>query len=75
MYLKERWIKTVLITKDTIIGDILYNHPETEPVFLSIGMHCLSCPCSRSETVEQACEVHSINADEMVEKLNKAISK
>lgn len=42
------------ITKDTIIGDILDIAPETAPIFLSIGMHCLGCPSSRGETVEQA---------------------
>ena len=46
------------ITKDTIIGDILDIAPETAPIFLSIGMHCLGCPSSRGETVEQACMVH-----------------
>lgn len=63
------------ITKDTIIGDILDNHPETEPLFLEIGMHCLTCPCSRGETVEEACEVHGNDADAFVERLNKAIGK
>lgn len=63
----------MIITKETIIGDILDNHPETEPYFLEIGMHCLTCPCSRAETVEQACEVHGNDADVLVAKLNKAI--
>ncbi len=39
------------ITKDTIIGDILDIAPQTAPIFLSIGMHCLGCPSSRGETV------------------------
>ena len=42
------------ITKDTIIGDILDIAPETAPIFLSIGMHCLGCPSSRGETVAAA---------------------
>ncbi len=63
------------ITKNTIIGDILDNNPELEPLFLSIGMHCLSCPCSRGETVEQACAVHGIDADDFVAKLNTEIAK
>lgn len=46
------------ITKDTIIGDILTIAPQTAPLFLGIGMHCLGCPSSRGETVEQACMVH-----------------
>ena len=45
----------ITITKDTIIGDILDIAPHTAPIFLSIGMHCLGCPSSRGETVEEAC--------------------
>jgi len=62
------------ITKDTIIGDILDIAPETAPVFLSIGMHCLGCPSSRGETVEQACMVHGVNVDELLAKINAMIS-
>ena len=58
------------ITKDTIIGDILDVAPQTAPIFLSIGMHCLGCPASRGETIEEACEVHGVNCDELLEKLN-----
>ena len=46
------------IKRDTIIGDILDVAPQTAPIFLSIGMHCLGCPSSRGETVEEACMVH-----------------
>ena len=60
----------MVITKETIIGDILDNHPETEPLFLEIGMHCLTCPCSRGETVEMACRVHGVDADVLVDKIN-----
>ena len=64
-----------VITKDTIIGDILDIAPETAPIFLSIGMHCLGCPSSRGETVEQACMVHGVAVDELLEKINAAVSK
>ena len=53
----------IQITKDTIIGDILDIAPHTAPIFLSIGMHCLGCPSSRGETVEQACMVHGVDVD------------
>ena len=56
------------ITKDTIIGDILDIAPETAPIFLSIGMHCLGCPSSRGETVEQACMVHGVEVEELLAK-------
>lgn len=58
------------ITKDTIIGDILDMDRTTAPYFLDMGMHCLGCPASRGETLEQACMVHGVNPDELVEKLN-----
>ena len=62
------------ITKDTIIGDILDIAPETAPAFLAIGMHCLGCPSSRGETVEQACMVHGVDTDALLEQLNGMIA-
>ena len=58
------------VTKDTIIGDVLDFNPETAQFFFEIGMHCLGCPASKGESIEQACEVHVANCDELVEKLN-----
>ena len=58
------------ITKETIIGDILDIAPQTAPLFMAIGMHCLGCPASRGETLEQACDVHGTDVDDLVEKLN-----
>ena len=62
------------ITKDTIIGDILDMDQTTAPFFLEMGMHCLGCPSSRGETVEQACMVHGVDADELVQKLNEHLA-
>lgn len=59
-----------VITKDTIIGDILDMDGDTAPFFLEIGMHCLGCPASRGETIEQACAVHGTDPDALVKKLN-----
>lgn len=59
------------ITKDTIIGDILDVAPQTAPIFFSIGMHCLGCPSSRGETVEEACMVHGIDCDGFLAQLNR----
>ena len=64
----------VQITKDTIIGDILDIAPETAPLFLSIGMHCLGCPSSRGETVEEACMVHVVNVDALLNAINEQIA-
>lgn len=58
------------INKDTIIGSILDVAPDTAPFFLEMGMHCLGCPASRGETVEQACRVHGVDADDLIAKIN-----
>lgn len=63
------------ITKDTIIGDILDMNRATAPLFLEMGMHCLGCPSARGETVAQACAVHGVDADELVEKINAVLEK
>lgn len=63
------------ITKETIIGDILDIAPDTAPLFLEIGMHCLGCPASRGESIEEACMVHGVDADELVAKLNAHIAQ
>lgn len=62
-----------VVTKDTIIGEILDNAPQTAPIFLEMGMHCLGCPGARSETVAQACAVHGVDADDIIKKLNDFI--
>ena len=61
------------ITKDTIIGDILDIAPQTAPVFMSIGMHCLGCPASRGETVEEACMVHGVEVEALLKQVNALI--
>ncbi len=65
----------VTITKDTIIGDILDMAPQTAPIFLSIGMHCLGCPSSRGETVEEACMVHGVDVDALLQVVNSAANE
>ena len=56
--------------KDTKIGEIMEVAPEKAEILLSIGMHCLGCPASQAETIEEACDVHGVNVDELIEKLN-----
>ncbi len=63
------------VTKDMNIGEILDNARETAPFFLEMGMHCLGCPSARGETLEQACMVHGVDADELIEKINKFLAE
>lgn len=60
----------MIVTKESVIGDVLDAHPETAVYFLEMGMHCLGCPSARGETVEQACMVHGVDCDELVAKIN-----
>ncbi|MBQ9795078.1 MAG: DUF1858 domain-containing protein [Clostridia bacterium] len=62
------------ITKDMLIGDVLDQYPHLAEYFFEIGMHCLGCPHSRGESIEQACEVHGTDADALLAKLNAAIA-
>ena len=57
------------ITKDTTIGELLKNAPDVAPVLTNIGMHCLGCPSSQMETLEQAAAVHGLDVDDLVEDL------
>ena len=56
----ETWLRT----------DLKHAVPETAPLFFAIGMHCLGCPASRGETVEEACAVHGVDVDEFLKHLN-----
>ncbi len=57
--------------KNTLLGDLLKIAPEKAEILLDAGMHCLSCPASQMESIEEACQVHGIDVDELLEKLNK----
>jgi hybrid cluster-associated redox disulfide protein len=61
------------IEKTTKIGEILKEYPEKAEVLLEVGMHCLGCPASQEETLEEACMVHGIDVAELVEKLNVSV--
>lgn len=63
------------ITKDMLIGDILNMDMDTAPFFFEMGMHCLGCPSSRGESLEDACAVHGVDVDEMVNKINDFLAK
>ena len=64
----------MVVTKTSIIGDVLDFDPETAQFFFAIGMHCLGCPASRGESIEDACAVHGTDADALVEELNKFLA-
>ena len=59
-----------MITKEMIIGEIVEKGEKYVEVLLNAGMHCLGCPAARGESLEEACAVHGIDVDALVEELN-----
>lgn len=65
----------MVVTKDTLVGELVNNYPETAEVLFGIGMHCLGCPASQAESVENACAVHGIDCEGVVKALNEKIAE
>ncbi|MBQ2642512.1 MAG: DUF1858 domain-containing protein [Eubacterium sp.] len=63
------------ITKDTIISDLMKINIGCVPILMAEGMHCIGCPASSGETLEEACIVHGLDVDEMVQKLNDFVNE
>ena len=64
----------VKIEKSTIIGDVLDIAPQTAPLFMAIGMHCLGCPASQAESLEDACAVHGVDPESVIKAINDKIA-
>ena len=60
----------MIATKDTIIGDLVNADEGIAPILMSAGLHCLGCVMASGETVEEACVVHGIDCDSLIEELN-----
>lgn len=57
------------ITKDMTIGQMIVENPNVAPILMDIGMHCLGCPASQGETLEQAAQVHGVDINELMDKI------
>ena len=66
---------TATISKDMIISEILDTDAGIAEFLLEMGMHCLGCPSARGESLEDACEVHGADADELVKEINEYLAK
>ena len=58
-------------SKDTKIGEIIEKAPEKVDLLLQVGMHCFGCPASQGETLEEACMIHGIDVNDVVDELNE----
>ena len=65
----------MVVNKQSLIGEVLDFDIQTAQFFFEIGMHCLGCPSSRGESIEEACQVHGTDADALVEKINEYLSQ
>ena len=62
-----------MITKDMLLGEILEKHPELAEVLMNCGMHCVSCFAAAMETLEEACMVHGLNVEDVLDELNASL--
>ncbi len=67
--------KKVEVTKTTQIGEVLNINPNVKEVLMGFGLHCFGCPMSQMETLEEAADVHGVDADLLVEKVNEFLNK
>ncbi len=62
------------VTKDMRIGELLQLDSGVAPILMSAGMHCIGCPASQAESLEEAAFVHGIDADALVAAVNEYFS-
>ena len=58
------------VTKETLIGEMLMMDMGVAPILMESGMHCVGCPSAQAESIEEACMVHGMDVDELLEKIN-----
>ncbi len=59
-----------MITKDMTIGEIISTNQNLIAILMQAGMHCVGCPSAQGESLEEACMVHGIDPDTVLEALN-----
>ena len=63
------------VTKDMLIGEILQADATVAPILMASGMHCIGCPASQMESLEEASMVHGINCDKLVDAINEYLAQ
>ena len=66
--------ETIQISKDMLIGELIQMHELIAPMLMRAGMHCLGCPSSQGESLEEACMVHGIDCDALVNGINEILA-
>lgn len=68
-------MKNTFVNGKTLIGEIVKKYPESVEILLGIGMHCLGCPASQAESLEDACTVHGKEVQPVIDALNEKIAE
>ena len=63
------------VTKDTLIGEVLMINMDIANILMKAGMHCVGCPASQGETIEEACQVHGMEVEPLVNEINEFLAK
>lgn len=63
------------VTKDTLIGEALMTDMNIAEILMGAGMHCVGCPASQGETIEEACEVHGMECEPLIKEINDFLAK
>ena len=58
------------VTKDITIGELLRIDMGVAPILMNAGMHCLGCPASQGESIEEAAYVHGLDPEELMVQIN-----
>ena len=72
--LQEKSESIASVSKETLIGELLQIDEDIAPILFGIGMHCLGCPASQMESLEEAAMVHGINPDDLVDEINSFLA-
>lgn len=68
-------METKIITKDSLIADIVNDYPETTEVLMEFGLSCIGCPMSTAESLEQGALVHGLDPEKVLERVKKRIEQ
>jgi len=67
--------KSSVIKKEMLISEVIKKYPETTPLFLDYGLHCIGCSFAKDETIKEAVRTHQLDLEKFLEDLNKTITK
>ncbi len=68
-------MENTFVNEKTLVGEVVDRYPDAMDVLLNAGMHCLGCPASQAESLEDACSVHGLDAQPIIDAINARIAE